>query len=81
MRPILTAMQRAVYDTAALVAKRYGKAPTVRRIRLELGVRSLGTVYKHLQALEKKHYIRMDERGIHLYPIEPTDLSKYRQAA
>lgn len=78
MRLPLTDRQRAVYDAAAEIVRRFGKPPTVRRIRVALGLRSTASVYKHLKLMEKKRYLKIDENGIVLYPIAATDLSKYR---
>lgn len=80
MRRPLTDIQRAVYDAAAEIERRYAKPATVRRIRVALGRRSTATIHKHLKAMQKKQYLRIDDHGIVLFPLEPTDLSQYRNA-
>ncbi len=76
LRKPLTEKQAAVLRAIEACQARYGKA-TTRQIKRELGLKSTGTVYKHLKMLERHGYLRSGQDGIHLYPAHATDLSKY----
>jgi repressor LexA len=72
----LTAKQRRVLEVIRQWLKTRGQPPTVREIGLEIGVASSCTVQRHLDALERKGFIKRDRykyRSIELadtpYPI------------
>ena len=72
----LTAKQRRVLEVIRQWLKMRGQPPTVREIGLEIGVASSCTVQRHLDALERKGFIKRDRykyRSIELadtpYPI------------
>ena len=56
----LTSRQRQVLEGIHDIAKQKGYPPTVREIGEKLGLRSSCTVQRHLEALERKGYIRRD---------------------
>jgi repressor LexA len=56
----LTAKQRRVLDVIRQWLKVRGQPPTVREIGLEIGVASSCTVQRHLDALERKGFIKRD---------------------
>lgn len=63
----LTTRQQQVYDFIAAVIERDGFAPTLQEIAGHLGVRGNLGVLRHLEALEKKGYLRRtagQSRGI-----------------
>ena len=72
----LTAKQQRVLDVIRGAMRSRGQPPTVREIGAEIGVQSSCTVQRHLDALEKKGFIRRDRykyRSIELTdsPIPP----------
>ncbi len=72
----LTGKQQRVLDVIRLALRDRGQPPTVREIGKEIGVLSSCTVQRHLDALEKKGFIRRDRykyRSIELadMPIQP----------
>jgi len=72
----LTAKQQRVLDVIRTAMRAKGQPPTVREIGKEIGVLSSCTVQRHLDALEKKGFIRRDRykyRSIELAdsPIPP----------
>lgn len=56
----LTAKQQRVLDVIRSAMRQRGQPPTVREIGREIGVLSSCTVQRHLDALEKKGFIRRD---------------------
>ncbi len=72
----LTAKQQRVLEVIRQSIRRKGMPPTVREIGREIGVQSSCTVQRHLDALERKGYIRRDRykyRSIELAdsPVPP----------
>jgi repressor LexA len=72
----LTGKQQRVLDVIRQAIRARGQPPTVREIGREIGVQSSCTVQRHLDALEKKGFIRRDRykyRSIELAdsPIPP----------
>ncbi len=72
----LTAKQQRVLDVIRQAMRTSGQPPTVREIGKDIGVLSSCTVQRHLDALEKKGYIKRDRykyRSIELTdsPIPP----------
>jgi len=72
----LTTKQQKVLDVIGTALRQKGQPPTVREIGQEIGVLSSCTVQRHLDALEKKGFIRRDRykyRSIELanVPIAP----------
>jgi repressor LexA len=72
----LTAKQQRVLDVIRNAMRHRGQPPTVREIGKEIGVQSSCTVQRHLDALEKKGFIKRDRykyRSIELKdsPIPP----------
>ncbi|MFN3648726.1 MAG: transcriptional repressor LexA [Armatimonadota bacterium] len=72
----LTAKQQRVLDVIRGAMRTSGQPPTVREIGREIGVQSSCTVQRHLDALEKKGFIKRDRykyRSIELTdsPIPP----------
>jgi repressor LexA len=72
----LTIKQRRVLEVIRQCLKTRGQPPTVREIGLEIGVASSCTVQRHLDALERKGFIKRDRykyRSIELadtpYPL------------
>lgn len=63
----LTPRQRKVLEIVTSFIQEYGYPPSLRQIGVELGVSGTLGVMKHLEALEKKGYLRRDggsSRGI-----------------
>jgi repressor LexA len=56
----LTAKQERVLDVIRTSLRHRGQPPTVREIGLEIGVASSCTVQRHLDALERKGFIKRD---------------------
>src|SRR5919197_5325131 len=70
------AKQQRVLDVIRAAMRRKGQPPTVREIGRDIGVQSSCTVQRHLDALERKGFIRRDRykyRSIELTdsPIPP----------
>lgn len=59
----VTKRQQQVLEIIRRHLAKIGQSPTVREIARELGVRSTGTVQKHLDALEKKGSITKSKYG------------------
>lgn len=66
MRKSLTARQRSVLEFIMGFSRQNGYPPSIREIGAEFGIKSLRGVTVHLDALEKKGFIRRDRlsRGI-----------------
>src|SRR5437764_695116 len=56
----LTVKQQRVLDVITTSLRQKGQPPTVREIGLEIGVASSCTVQRHLDALERKGFIKRD---------------------
>lgn len=76
----ITARQKKVLDIVEGSLRDRGIAPTVREIGNEIGARSSCTVFKHLEALERKGFIKKDRykyRSISVVgmeaPLRPSD--------
>src|SRR5207248_2698958 len=72
----LTAKQQRVLDVIHEAMRNRGQPPTVREIGLAIGVASSCTVQRHLDALERKGFIKRDRykyRSIELAnsPVPP----------
>jgi repressor LexA len=72
----LTVKQQRVLDVIRIAMRNKGQPPTVREIGTEIGVQSSCTVQRHLDALERKGFIKRDRykyRSIELAdsPIPP----------
>jgi repressor LexA len=72
----LTTKQQRVLDVIRIAMRHKGQPPTVREIGAEIGVQSSCTVQRHLDALERKGFIKRDRykyRSIELAdsPIPP----------
>jgi repressor LexA len=59
----LTERQRRILDLVEDHVRRLGYPPTMQELADTLGVRSKYAIYKHLQALERKGYIRRSAGG------------------
>jgi repressor LexA len=76
----ITARQKKVLDIVEASLRETGLAPTVREIGSAIGARSSCTVFKHLEALERKGFIKKDRYkyrsisvvGMNL-PLRPAD--------
>lgn len=69
MKGRLTARQNEAYEFICAYQRRHHKPPTLQEIGEALGIRSTNGVFKLLQALEKKGYLRRDPgaaRGLEL---------------
>ena len=81
MAKFLTKRQKEILAFIADCHEREGVAPTQREIRDHFGYSSYGTVYKHLQLLEKKGYLWRDwnqKRGIMLLRPVGQEGASYR---
>ncbi|MBV9403748.1 MAG: hypothetical protein JO211_00280, partial [Acidobacteriaceae bacterium] len=54
----LTRRQKEVMDFLSSFIERHGYSPSYEEIAAGLGLASLATVHKHVQALEAKQYVR-----------------------
>lgn len=65
--PSLTAKQRQIYDFLAKTIREKGYAPSILEIGAKFKIASTHGVFRHLQALQKKGYIRrVGKRAIEL---------------
>ncbi|MCA1595973.1 MAG: transcriptional repressor LexA [Chloroflexi bacterium] len=78
----ITTRQKRVLDIVQTSLREKGIAPTVREIGAAIGARSSCTVFKHLEALERKGYIKKDRykyRSISVVgmelPLRPVDFA------
>lgn len=69
----LTARQRQILEHLALSIRRSGYVPSVREVGRALGLRSPSTVHQHLNALERKGYIK--RYGDRMRVLQITDRS------
>ncbi len=72
----LTDRQREIYDYLVQHYKEYGYPPTIREIGFRFSIRSTKGVVDHLNALERKGYIKRamgKSRALELNYIEPED--------
>lgn len=70
----LTQRQKEILDFIAEYLGRHGISPTHREIRDHFGYSSFGTVYKHLNLLQQKGYLKRDwnqKRGLELLRTSP----------
>lgn len=77
-RPALTDRQQQVLDFIAESTRDRGYPPTVREIGEHVGIRSTNGVSDHLEALEKKGYLKREpliSRGLRILP-EPEPLAQ-----
>ena len=58
MLPHLTDRQRQVYDFTARTIREKGYAPSIREIAVRFKIASKNGVFRHLEALQRKGYIR-----------------------
>ncbi len=73
MKERLTERQNEAYEFVRSYLRRANKPPTLKEIGAALGIRSTNGVYKLLQTLEKKGYIRREKhaaRGLELVEDE-----------
>lgn len=73
MKARLTERQNEAYEFVRAYLRRHSKPPTLKEIGGALGISSTNGVYKLLQALEKKGYIRREKhaaRGLQLVEDE-----------
>lgn len=82
MARAITTRQKRVLDIVQNSLRETGMAPTVREIGDAIGARSSCTVFRHLEALEKKGFIKKDRykyRSISVVgmdpPLRPADLA------
>jgi repressor LexA len=82
MAKFLTKRQKEILAFIAECQEQRGVSPTQREIRDHFGYSSYGTVYKHLDLLEKKGYLWRDwnqKRGILLLrPMGGSEATRYR---
>lgn len=84
MRPQLTARQQEMLDYIERETSSTGVPPSIRQIGAALGIRSTNGVRLHLQALQKKGYIRRSQRtsrGIVSLDRLPHAASPFRSSA
>jgi repressor LexA len=77
----LTRKQKVVLDSIARFVEEHGYSPSYQEIAAGLGLASLATVHKHIQALESKHYLKRgfnQSRSIDLTPKYFQDERKRR---
>lgn len=63
MRPELTERQQAILDFISVSAQERGFPPSIREISAQFGIQSTQGVLRHLDALEKKGYLKRDSRA------------------
>ena len=61
-RPGLTERQQAILDFISISARERGFPPSIREISSQFGIQSTQGVLRHLDALEKKGYLKRDSR-------------------
>ena len=76
----LTAKQRRVLDVIRQWLKMRGQPPTVREIGLEIGVASSCTVQRHLDALERKGFIKRDRYKYRSIELADTTFPMFTRA-
>ncbi|MFY9492974.1 MAG: DNA methyltransferase [Minisyncoccia bacterium] len=59
--PTITPKQKQVLDFTSAFIKNEGFAPSINEIKNNLGLKSVATIHQHLQALEKKGYIKREK--------------------
>lgn len=59
--PNITPKQKQVFDFTTGFIETKGFAPSINEIKNNLGLKSVATVHQHLQALEKKGYIKREK--------------------
>lgn len=78
MQAMLTRRQQVVFDYIREYRTRHGVSPTLEEIRRHLGVGSLATVHKHLEAMSRRGAIRRGKGARALDLVEPV---RHRVAA
>ena len=63
MRPELTERQQAILNFISVSAQERGFPPSIREISAQFGIQSTQGVLRHLDALEKKGYLKRDSRA------------------
>lgn len=76
----LTAKQERVLNVIRLAMRERGQAPTVREIGQEIGVQSSCTVQRHLDALEKKGFIKRDRYKYRSIELTDSPIPAYAMA-
>jgi repressor LexA len=70
MKSVLTQKQRQLLDFLETFVQEEGYSPTLEEMALGIGVRSVATVHKHLEALQSKGYVqRGKNQGRSTQPI------------
>ncbi len=64
MPPTAYHRQKEVLDFVAQYIQKYGVSPTLQQIATALDLRALSTVHQHLEALEKKGFVKRFEGAI-----------------
>lgn len=59
--PTITPKQKQVLDFTSSFIKNEGFAPSINEIRNNLNLKSVATIHQHLQALERKGYIKREK--------------------
>ncbi len=73
----LTRRQKEVLDFLDGFIKEHGYSPSYEEIASGLGLASLATVHKHVQALESKHYLKRNYN--HSRSLEVTERYLHRR--
>ena len=63
MKPVLTERQQAILNFISESTEERGFPPSIREISAQFGIQSTQGVVRHLEALEKKGYIKRDGRS------------------
>jgi repressor LexA len=63
IKPELTERQQAILDFISMSVRERGFPPSLREISSQFGIQSTQGVLRHLEALEKKGYIKRDSRA------------------
>jgi len=74
MRPVLTERQNQIFEFVRTYQGENGRPPTIAEIGRALAIRSTNGVFKQLQALEAKGYLRREPhaaRGLRIVDGEP----------
>jgi repressor LexA len=69
MRQELTDRQRAVLDHVVAFQERHGRSPTGPEIARHFGYADASTAYQHLEAIERKGYVRIVRQSARSAPI------------
>src|SRR5580698_7167148 len=63
MKPGLTDRQQTILDFISASVRERGFPPSIREISAQFGIQSTQGVQRHLDALEKKGYVKKDPRA------------------